>query len=69
MMVIFIVLIGYICLKQNTNQNHIKKSNVKIKFLKSVKTPSIIYADLESLIKKIDECKNNHKKLPTTKVG
>ena len=28
----------------------------------------IIYADLKSLIKKIDRCKNNPEKLSTTKV-
>ena len=33
------------------------------------KTPSIIYADSESLTKRIDGCQNNFEKLFTTKVG
>ena len=33
------------------------------------KTLCVIYADLESLIKKIDECKNNFKTSFTVKVG
>ena len=37
--------------------------------LKSDKAPSIIYADLESLIKRINGCKNNFDKSFTTKVG
>ena len=37
--------------------------------MKSDKTPFIIYADLESLIKKIDNCKNNLEKSSTTKIG
>ena len=36
---------------------------------KSDKTPFVIYADLESLIEKIDGCKNNPQKSFTTKVG
>ena len=32
------------------------------KYCKSDKTPFIIYADLESLIKKIDKCKDNPEK-------
>ena len=36
---------------------------------KSNKTSSIIYADLKSLIKIIDGCKNNSEKSSTTKVG
>ena len=31
--------------------------------------PVIIYADLECLIEKIDECKNNPENSSTTKVG
>ena len=38
-------------------------------YRKSFKTPSIIYTDLQSLIKKIDGCKNNSEKLATAKVG
>ena len=37
-------------------------------YLKSDKTPFIIYADLKSLIGKIDGCKNNPIKSSTTKV-
>ena len=36
-------------------------------YMKSDKTPCIIYADLESLIKKIDNCKNNPEKSSATK--
>ena len=36
-------------------------------YMKSDKTPCIIYADLESLIKKIDNCKNNPEKCSATK--
>ena len=36
---------------------------------KSDKTPFIIHADLEFLIKKIDGCKNNHYNASATKVG
>ena len=32
-------------------------------------TPSIIYADLESLIKRIDRCKYSSEKSSTTKSG
>ena len=39
------------------------------RYWKSNKTLSIIYADLDSLIKKIDRRKNNSEKLPTTKIG
>ena len=38
-------------------------------YQKPDKTPFIIYADLECLIKKIDGCKNNPENLSTTKVG
>ena len=37
--------------------------------MKSDKMPYIIYADLESLIKKIDGCANNLEKPSTTKIG
>ena len=37
--------------------------------MKSDKTPCIIYTDLESLIKKIDNCKNNPEKSSATKIG
>ena len=35
---------------------------------KSMKVPFIIYADMESLIEKINICHNNSKKLSTTKI-
>ena len=38
-------------------------------YRKSGKTPSIIYADVESFIKRIDVCKNNFGKSSTKKVG
>ena len=38
-------------------------------YWKSDKTPTTIYADIESLTEKIDECKNNSEKSSTTKVG
>ena len=36
---------------------------------KSNKKPSTINADLESLIQKVDGCKNNPEKSSTTKIG
>ena len=39
------------------------------KYRKFDQTPSIIYVDLESLIKRVDGCKNNFEKLSTAKVG
>ena len=38
-------------------------------YQKSDKTPFIIYADLESLIEKMDGCKNNPEKSSTAKVS
>ena len=38
-------------------------------YQKSDKAPFIVHADLESLIEKIDECKNNSENLSATKVG
>ena len=38
-------------------------------YQKSHKAPIIIYVDIESLIEKIDECKNNPEKSSTTKLG
>ena len=38
-------------------------------YQKSDKAPFIIYADLECLIEKIDECKNNPENSFTTKVS
>ena len=37
-------------------------------YIKSHKMPCIIYADMESLIKKIDECANNPETSLTTKI-
>ena len=38
-------------------------------YRKSDKAPLIIYADVECLIEKIDECKNNPENSSTTKVS
>ena len=38
-------------------------------YMKSVKIPWIIYADIESLTKKIDGCANNPENSSTTKIG
>ena len=38
-------------------------------YIKLDKMPYIIYADIESLIKKIDGCANNPEKSSTTKIG
>ena len=38
-------------------------------YMKSDKMSYIIYAELESLIKKIDECENNLEKYSTTEIG
>ena len=38
-------------------------------YMKSDKIPYIIYADIESFIKKIDGCANNPENSSTTKVG
>ena len=40
-----------------------------IHYRKSDQTPSTVYTYLESLIKKLDEYKNNPEKFSTTKVG
>ena len=39
------------------------------RYLTSAKVPSVLYADLESLIKKVYGCENNPEKLFTTKVA
>ena len=36
---------------------------------KSMKVPFIIYADLESLLEKMNTCHNNPEKLSTTKIN
>ena len=36
---------------------------------KSVKVPLVIYADLESLLEKMNTCHNNHEKSSTTKIN
>ena len=38
-------------------------------YMKSDKMPYIIYADIESLIRKIDGCANNPENSSTTKIG
>ena len=38
-------------------------------YQKSDKIASVVYADLESLIKKVGECKDNLEKLFKTKIG
>ena len=38
-------------------------------YMRSDKMPYIIYADIESLIRKIDRCANNPEKFSTTKIG
>ena len=38
-------------------------------YIKSDKMPYTIYADIESLISKIDGCTNNPKNSSTTKIG
>ena len=40
-----------------------------VQFPKSDETPFIIYLDLESLVEKIDGCKNNPGMSSTAKVG
>ena len=37
--------------------------------MKSDKMPYIIYADIESLVKKLDGCANNPENSSTTKIG
>ena len=49
-----------------SEDNKILKFN---QYQKSDKTPSIIYTDLESLIKRIDRCINDFEKTSTAKVG
>ena len=49
-----------------------RSENTKIlefnQYRKSAKTPSIIHTDLESLIERIDGCKNNSEKSSPTKL-
>ena len=52
------------CLSSFSTKNERESHN----YLKSYKTPSIVYVDLESWIKKVDGCKNNSK-TSSTKVG
>ena len=49
-----------------TQKNNILKFN---QYIKSDKTPCIIYADFESLMKKKNNCKSNPEKSSTTKIG
>ena len=49
-----------------------KKDNKILKYNhgeKSIKVPFIIYADIESLLKKMNTCHNNPKKTSTTKMN
>ena len=48
----------------------LKKYDITVQSVaKIIKVPSIIYMNLESLIKQNNECENNPKKSSTTKVG
>ena len=38
-------------------------------YVKSDKMPYIIYADIESLIRKVERCANNQENTSTTKIG
>ena len=49
-----------------SGKNNIMEFN---QYMKSDKMPDIIYADIESLIRKIDGCANNAEKSPTAKIG
>ena len=53
------------------NYNVIKKDKILEfnSYMKSDKISYIIYADIESLIRKIDGCANNPENYLTTKVG
>ena len=64
-MVIFIVWIAFIGLKQKSKL----ESHKKVCENKSDKTPSISYADLESLIRKVNRCKIIFEKSSPTKMG
>ena len=79
-MVIFIVWIAFILLQQKKNLKNkdfcnvimLSKDNKILEFSqyqKSNKAPFIIYADLQSIIEKIDECKNNPENYSTAKVS
>ena len=49
-----------------------KKGNKILKYNhgeKSMKVPFFIYADVESLLEKMNTCHNNHKKSSTTKIN
>ena len=50
----------------SSQENNILKLNQNIR---SKQTPCIIYADLESLIQKMDVCSNNPENSSTTKIG
>ena len=56
----------FCCVKMSSKDIKILEFNLYRKFNK---TPSIIYTDLEYLIKRIDGCKNSSKKSSTTKAG
>ena len=54
------------CFAYSKKKKKKKKSN---QCMKSNKMPYIIYADIESLIQKIDNCKNNPGKSFTAEIG
>ena len=55
---------GYFYVEMSNDNDKILKYN---QGGKSIKVPSIIYADLECLLKKMHSCQNNHKKSSTEK--
>ena len=56
----------YCCVKMPNEDNKILKYNHGEKFMKA---PFIIYADLESLLEKMETCYNNPEKSSTTKIN
>ena len=62
-----------VCENKDSCGDVMPSKNIKIQefhqYQKPDKVPFTTYADLESLIKRRDECKNNSEKLSTTKVG
>ena len=57
---------GFCGIVMPLEQDNILESN---QHMKSDKMPCIIYADIESLIRKIDGCANYPEKSSTTKIG
>ena len=56
---------------KNKNCNAIRKGQILEfkQYVKSDKMPYIIYADIESLIRKVERCTNNQENTSTTKIG